>query len=789
MKKWRKLFCLLALAAALALPPNGSPCGPFFPQAVFAFKTYPGRPLKAYAEGNLGVVQPSYYRSYLVVAYRYFSGHPLSRPERDDTLKYWGRDFGRGYDWSRGEDAVKEWLAARMQALGPQGKSTHIVPYLQEPDTYYNFYNCLDDAFHNATLTLKDRARRYGSDNAAVQEWIKGQDTVFADCDGSRDIPAAVAESSPAWLKADRQYQIAAAYFYSRYFDHAAEEFDRIARDAGSPWRRLAPYLAARVMIRQGMTPEPMQLDSLRDAESRLQRILADPTQSSMHEAARAMLGFTSLRLRFDQRSAELARRVAGPRPDPGFYQDLIDYTWTLDHLGGGALAGFPEWIEDRALFDRKVRDWRVQRFRDVAAPRAIAEMTDWILTFQQQVEPATRHAIDRWRVKRSVPWLVAALSKVDAGNPVAGELLQAAEQVPADSPAYPTVTYQRIRLMAQAGEHEKARTLLDAVLQSPPRNLSASALNLFLNLRMRLAGSYQDFQARAPRLVLDVDAGYSVSGEAPDCQSKDCREVLYGSPDKTKKQLRFDNQAAWILNLRLPLDLLAQSATGTDLPEPLRGELAVATWTRAVMLERHDIAAALVPEIGQAYPIMAERLQTYSAGAADDKKAAALFVLLHFPGMRPYVNAGLERPTRMDKIDNYRDNWWCGDVGAEIEQVNFEKDDDAPWRKGGKPGIPKQAPVAPPFLTVEQQKKGEAEWQQLAASGPASSYLARETLAWAKAKPNDPRLPEALHFAVRSTRYGCDGAGVSKLSHKAFALLHERYPNSKWAKATPYWY
>jgi len=786
MKSWKKPSYLVALAAALLLPPNGSPCGPDFPRAVFVFENHPGTPLKWYAEGSLGVVLPSYNSSYLVTAYRYFSGHPLSRRERDDTLSYWGWNVTGGDDASEGKDPIKEWLAAREQALGSQAHRLQIDPYLGQPGAYYSFNNCLDDSFRNAALTLKDRARRYGSDRVAIQEWIKGQDTVFSDCDKNRDIPAAVAESSPAWLKADRQYQIAAAYFYSRYFDHAAQEFDKIARDAGSSWRGLAPYLAARAMIRQGMTPDPIQMDALRDAEARLQHILLDPAQYGMHEKARAMLGFVSLRLHLHQRNAELAHRLTGARPDPYFYQDLIDYTWSLGRLVPDEPVDFPGGIDEGPLFERKMREWKDQRFRVLAPPRAASEMTDWILTFQQAVGPAARHAIDRWREKRNVPWLVAALSKIDTGNNAADEILLHAEQVPSDSPAYATITYHRVRLLIQAGKHEKARGLVDEFLKAPPHNLSASSLNVFLSQRMRLATSYQDFLARAPRLVLDLDEGLSIGGEAPYCRSKGCVEVLYGGPSKHKGQLRFDNYAAWILNLRLPLDLLAEAATGTDLPQPLRGELAVATWTRAVMLGRHDIAVKLVPEIERAYPVMAEQLQAYSA--ANEKNHAGLFVILHFPGMRPYVNAGVARTTRMDKIDNFRDNWWCGDVGAEIDQVNFEKD-LRPWRKGPEASVPKDAPSAPPFLSIEQQKAGEAQWRQLAVSGAGSSYLTQETLAWARAKPLDPQVPEALHLAVRSTRYGCDDLKVSVLSHKAFTLLHERYPTSKWAKSTPYWF
>jgi hypothetical protein len=141
-----------------------------------------------------------------------------------------------------------------------------------------------------------------------------------------------------------------------------------------------------------------------------------------------------------------------------------------------------------------------------------------------------------------------------------------------------------------------------------------------------------------------------------------------------------------------------------------------------------------------------------------------------------------------MDRIDNYRDNWWCTDVGAQVDQINYVKDESLS-REGLTVALPKEVSAPPSFLSPDQQKAADAEWQQLARSGAGSSYLTRETLAWAKAKPQDPRVPEALHFAVRSTRYGCDDAQVSKLSHQAFRLLHSRYPNSKWAKQTPYWY
>ena len=93
------------------------------------------------------------------------------------------------------------------------------------------------------------------------------------------------------------------------------------------------------------------------------------------------------------------------------------------------------------------------------------------------------------------------------------------------------------------------------------------------------------------------------------------------------------------------------------------------------------------------------------------------------------------------------------------------------------------------PFLSPQQAAATRAERKALIASGAGPNYLAGEVLKWAKENPDDPRVPEALHFAVRSTRYGCSNNQTTQLSKQAFEVLHKQYPNSKWTKQTPYWY
>src|SRR5262249_44508556 len=92
-------------------------------------------------------------------------------------------------------------------------------------------------------------------------------------------------------------------------------------------------------------------------------------------------------------------------------------------------------------------------------------------------------------------------------------------------------------------------------------------------------------------------------------------------------------------------------------------------------------------------------------------------------------------------------------------------------------------------FLTREDRAAGQREWKKLQSLPPAPDWLGEQTLAWATAKPEDPRLPEALHLVVRATRFGCSGKTRTPWSHQAFDLLHRRYPNSPWTKKTPYWY
>jgi len=92
-------------------------------------------------------------------------------------------------------------------------------------------------------------------------------------------------------------------------------------------------------------------------------------------------------------------------------------------------------------------------------------------------------------------------------------------------------------------------------------------------------------------------------------------------------------------------------------------------------------------------------------------------------------------------------------------------------------------------FLTAEEKAAAERERKSLDALGAAPNYIAQQVIQWANRTPADPRVPEALHLAVKTTRYGCTDKDSGRWSKAAFDLLHRKYPNTTWAKKTPHWF
>src|SRR5437773_4187057 len=148
-------------------------CGPFFDYAVFTYQTHPGFPLKNYAAGEIGIPQPTYARSYLVIAYRYYSGVPLNAAEQAAAQQLWAYRLDLGWPGADSDD----WL--RVRKLVPGVQSTN-VENLKTLSGYEGYLPCSTDAFATAADTLNAHIKRFGASSPVVTDWLAAQDERFS---------------------------------------------------------------------------------------------------------------------------------------------------------------------------------------------------------------------------------------------------------------------------------------------------------------------------------------------------------------------------------------------------------------------------------------------------------------------------------------------------------------------------------------------------------------------------------------------------------------------------------
>ena len=765
----RAVFAVL-LATTLVVPALPTmACGPDLSPPTFIENEHPDWPPDAYADGKLGVILPSYTESYLVIAFRYFSGKPPSGLERRQFVALWshyhqnddglpGQESPAESEW---DDAQQEWQQMIQLKVpdSPQMSAAGHFMMVNLPQTYESYDNCLADSYRTAAKTLRARVQQFGAKSPAVRSWLEAQIVVFQNCKGGgTSIPAEARSDLPPMIRADRDYQIAAANFYAGNWDEAEKRFVAIADDPASPWRATAALVAARCEIRKGLlgtNDSEAWTKGLSNADQQLKKIIADPESASVKSGAEQLRGFVEFRLTPDDRLIELSESLAKGASPETFGQDVDDYTKLVQRRG--------------PIFAR------------TASLREKSAMTDWVMSFRFGDE--TR-MITRWQNTHSLPWLVAALTVAKSDTPQLPLLMDAAAKVPSSSPAYLTVAFQRDRLLAETGQQVQARQNIDKILDLPQSRIPISSKNQFLALRMKLSQNLDEFLRFAPRMAADP------GGLFPQ----------FNSRQAAMKEPLFDGDAAITLTETMPLNVMMDAARSTVLPPPLRQHVAVAAWTRAIILRNDSAAQQIAPVLVDLAPQLKAGFAPYSS--AEDEKSrefAAIFILLKTPGSRPFVGTGDSRkpwftPEGLGEIDSLRDNWWCSMTprtggSPAYNQANLYQNFNPGFSEPMYQIYPDRKIPEPAFLTSKDGEVAQNEWAVLAGLPAGPDWLAQETIAWAKAQPEDPRIPEALHLVVHATRYGCRDAKTADYSKQAFTLLHSQYPKNEWTARTPYWF
>ena len=821
MKKFTSFVSLLVFAAFPFASVQA--CGPDFFPDVFVHRIHPDHP-REYAAGKLGILLSSYPRADLAVAYRYLNGGVLTPAEQkgyqptssfaeevrgDDAADASQAEAAaNGAEYIEPPGPADVWLKTRNRFAPAEPEIHDIRQYGMVYSAGYilagTYQNCQADAFRTAAATLESRAKTWGAHSAELADWIKGQDAVFSNCGSGEAVvanpsqkPAIVASSpapapanAPLLLRQDRAYQIAAAQFYAGQLSTARDSFQAIALESGSPWRGIAAYMVARTLIRNAFLGAKDIPDTamaafdpnlMKQAQQQLDAMRKEQLPGISQHAVEDLLHLVQIRIEPQARLAVLSASLAGPETDPDYAQDMGDLTWylnaKLDSIPIRADADDFDFHVDRPKNDyRPLTEAQKQpgfdrAFNDVADLRSISPLIDWLVTVQSPSDAAKTHAIDEWKRTGHTAWLTAAIMKASSSDAAAPVLIKAAAQIAPTSPAWPTVEYHRLRLLIDSGHSAEARSELATVLPRIQAEGSQSAVNLFTGLRMRTADSLNEALADAPRKILErTSEEQSSLDECLDVMKDPKRKYDCKKDDSA---VEFSRDAATMLNGETPLAALALAAQSDALSPQLRQSVAMMTWVRAVLLKNEPVAA-------QMRPLLPEKLQQ-QAGAGVGFRP--LMAILRNPGLRPYLDNGVQRSDSYDFVESYSDNWWCANWST------IYGEDSKPVRSES---------IA--FLSPRERDSGKQETKSLLAMGGADEYLGSQVIAYAKAHPADPDVPEALYLTLRMIRYGCSRNWewqdpskpqvdpVAAIAYKIGAIMRRSYPTNPWTKkAAPY--
>ncbi|WP_296596958.1 hypothetical protein [Phenylobacterium sp.] len=746
-------------------------------------------------DGRLGVVMARSPRPQLYIAWRLLhgqkvgqaAGEALSTPCCDPPWRW-------RYDISRENVGVDGWLKAR--ALVPGAPEVGYITTEREGANYTTIANCFDEAFDTASATLKDRAAKYGADSPAVKAWLATQDAVFDACHASgAALPVPIADA-PAWLKADRAYQEAAFDLYQGRNSDAAVRFAAIAKDRGSPWRPLAPYLRTRALVRSAVVEKTA--DAFAGARAAIGELAKAPGGTFGQGEAPKMRRMLDFRDRPRQLMAELEKELGQRDAVSDIAVGFRDYANLYDK--GTAPSEAMDWIATiRAAPTRDAAE---------AAEREGAAETYAQLAARTRRE-ALAHARQRWGATHDPAWLVAGLALTDPGAPEAADLAEAAGKVPAASPAWLSAQYHLTRLTMGGAGAAATRARLDAVLAR--RDLSVNDRNLFLAQRAQVAADAAEFARFAQRRRIcgdDDNKGGCVRGF---WQADAVQPAGVYDGEGYAGALGFGEDARAVID-RLPLKTRLALGRDAQLPARLRLDIALTNYARAVVLGDHATVDGLMGDLQTLLPqLAAEWRAIRAAPAGPQKRFAEFFVLAKVPGLRTDLVDYIRPEGTVAQFQEPWTNWVVLPQGRPVapvppplalyQQLGTGVSEDDPDTRTDLSCLGECGDGVAPLRLPDFAAAGAAQartergyfyrirpsyGETPEALPPGAMAVWDEMLAFARANPKHPQVPEALYWIIRAGRWG---GSHEHSGRRAFELLHKAYPGSVWAKRSPYYY
>lgn len=718
-------------------------CGPYRCQSYFYTidQDFPGLgnygrqldfSLQDFKRGRLGVLVPHLSLVKLWTAYRYLTNNPLSLSEQsaletvDAQVSPEGEEMQKlintsdetslnpPQEQSLSQDTEKVAWQKNVEKILTI-KENYISSFSSlkitqgEQTKYIHFENCHEDAFRFANHHLDDLIKHGGQvSSEAIKTWVYNQRIVFNNCTPSNPspvLPPPPAAGSLSSMLDDYRYQVASSYFYAADYGKSAALFHEQANTLNSLYRHVSAYLVLRSHYRNYLLKGAPGEIFLK-AYDQYAPLLAD----SPYEKEALKL-FQALTTRMDpvKELKKLSDRLLTSQNKKDRTEDLFN----LVHLYR---------TQESFFHGTDFLDW----IRVLRHPEAFSE------------------AYEHWRKNKTLPWLIACITKLKALSHAPQDLLEAAQNTPLESPAYLTIQYHLAQHLSTI-HPDHAATLIDRILEL--KTLSIAEKNRFSTLRAFLAKDENAFISHILQQPLMTT-----------CLKK---------PDVP---LDFRETFVPLLN-SLPITVFSDLSRANHIPLWLKKRFLTVAFTRATLLKRQDEAtqslSELIPMIPSLAPLHKLLLEEQNPLR---KHFIGLLIIAKFPVMTlvsypAYWRIGLEGKEDVDRTSGLHDHWWSS---SDLQQEYMRA----------------------PFLKERDHLKAQEEWSDLQHLLPQgmTDYFSTQTLKWHQNMPLDPLLPEMMHLCVRMSRHAHDEK-IPKSSYDVFQRLHRHFKENSFAKKTPYHY
>src|SRR5262249_33789901 len=301
------------------------------------------------------------------------------------------------------------------------------------------------------------------------------------------------------------------------------------------------------------------------DAQQAIDALATDPQLADYRAEAPKLASLLAFATRPQERARGLERALLAPELLAALAVDLRDFL--LLERTGTRNTDLGAWIYDIDILTTSGRE--------------------------QAVATAKTDALTRWREQRNLPWLVAALMHLSPGDEDVAAAIAASRAIEASSPAYYTLAWNRLRLLIGENKQDEARAELDQILDGGP--LPEGVENLMRYHRMKLARDLDEFvrfALRRGKFVMYLpDPRTKLDATAPPLKSSTSFPYDFGAMLKWRTELfqpnprYFDTDATAAMSFVMPLPLMARVAQSDRLPPNMQRDVALAVWTRAVLL------------------------------------------------------------------------------------------------------------------------------------------------------------------------------------------------------------